>query len=247
MSTLESIEDLYNYCLRALGAPVINVHVDITQVEDRLSDVIQQFMLHHYDATEEVIIPVALSAATIARGYIALPESITGVLEVYNADGAGSSSVEEFERLNFLLKDTDLYNNITATGELSSYYSSMQHIALMQSILAPKAGFSYNSITNKLVWNARQSVGQVIMIHAFKNLDVDDYPNIFNNEWIKKAAIAHVKLQWGTNLKLMGGIQLAGGIELNGQQIYDEAAEEIQRLNEEFMFNYSLPDEIMIG
>jgi hypothetical protein len=48
-------------------------------------------------------------------------------------------------------------------------------------------------------------------------------------------------------MKKFGGIQLPGGVTLNGKEIYDEAIEEIKSL-EEFTYNTtSMPSEIFIG
>jgi hypothetical protein len=42
-------------------------------------------------------------------------------------------------------------------------------------------------------------------------------------------------------------MQLPGGITFNGQQIYDEAAEEIDKLEAEMISSYSLPVLDMYG
>jgi hypothetical protein len=48
-------------------------------------------------------------------------------------------------------------------------------------------------------------------------------------------------------MKKFGGIQMPGGVTLNGKEIYDEAVEEINKIEED-MFNFnSLPSEIFTG
>ena len=42
-------------------------------------------------------------------------------------------------------------------------------------------------------------------------------------------------------------MQLPGGVQFNGQQIWSEADEEIKRLEEEVVNNYSMPAMDMIG
>jgi hypothetical protein len=42
-------------------------------------------------------------------------------------------------------------------------------------------------------------------------------------------------------------MQLPGGLTFNGEQIYNEADEEIRRLEEEMISTYSLPSWDMIG
>ena len=68
-----------------------------------------------------------------------------------------------------------------------------------------------------------------------------------NDEWIKKYATAQIKQQWGANMKQFDGMPLPGGITINGQQVWDEAKEEIDKLEEEFSLNYELPVNFIVG
>jgi len=51
---IDTRQKLIEYALRKLGAPVINIEVDMTQVQDRVDDALQFFQDFHYDATERV-------------------------------------------------------------------------------------------------------------------------------------------------------------------------------------------------
>jgi hypothetical protein len=46
------------------------------------------------------------------------------------------------------------------------------------------------------------------------------------------------KRQWGENLKKFEGMTLPGGLQFNGQQIYNEAQEEITKMETEVTTNY---------
>ena len=71
--------------------------------------------------------------------------------------------------------------------------------------------------------------------------------DVWNDRFLKKYATALIKRQWGNNMKKFSGIQMPGGVTLNGKEIYDEAAEEIEKIEED-MFNFnSLPSEIFTG
>lgn len=71
--------------------------------------------------------------------------------------------------------------------------------------------------------------------------------DVWNDRFLKKYATALIKKQWGSNMKKFGGIQMPGGVTLNGKEIYDEAAEEIKEIEED-MYNFnSLPSEIFTG
>ena len=71
--------------------------------------------------------------------------------------------------------------------------------------------------------------------------------DVWNDRFLKKYGTALIKRQWGSNLKKFGGIQMPGGVTLNGQQIYDEAIAEIKELEEEMYVVNALPTEIMMG
>jgi hypothetical protein len=79
------------------------------------------------------------------------------------------------------------------------------------------------------------------------SVTVSGISDVWDDRFMKKYATALIKRQWGANMKKFGGIQLPGGVTLNGKEIYDEAVEEIKEIEEE-MFNFnSLPSEIFTG
>ena len=52
MAQVTSRDELKDYALRRLGAPVITINVDDDQLEDRIDDAIQFYQDYHFDATE---------------------------------------------------------------------------------------------------------------------------------------------------------------------------------------------------
>jgi len=83
--------------------------------------------------------------------------------------------------------------------------------------------------------------------NAAATMTVSGLTDVWDNRFLKAYATAKIKMQWGSNLKKFGGIQMPGGITLNGQQIYDEAIEEIKNLEEQMYNATSMPSEIFIG
>lgn len=71
--------------------------------------------------------------------------------------------------------------------------------------------------------------------------------DVWENRFLKKYATALIKKQWGENLKKFGGIQMPGGVTLNGKEIWDEATEEINKIEEELMNLNVLPGDMFIG
>ena len=71
--------------------------------------------------------------------------------------------------------------------------------------------------------------------------------DVWNDRFLKRYAIALIKKQWGNNLKKFAGIQMPGGVMLNGQAIYDEAVVEIQKIEEDIQSLNVLPPDILVG
>ena len=56
-------EQLKQYALRALGAPVLEINVDEDQLEDRLDEAIDYWRLYHYDGIEKVYLKQIIRAS----------------------------------------------------------------------------------------------------------------------------------------------------------------------------------------
>jgi len=71
--------------------------------------------------------------------------------------------------------------------------------------------------------------------------------DVWDNRFMKRYTTALIKKQWGENMKKFGGIQMPGGVTLNGKEIYDEAVEEITKIEEEMIANNVLPSDFIMG
>lgn len=244
----ESAAELKQYCLRELGSPVINIEVDDTQLNDRIDDAMQYFIERHYEGVQEIYRTYTVTARDVRNGYLTIPSDVVSVVELIDpstSDNTGSS-LEEFERLNYRLAQSDLFNGITGRRggggiELTSYVLTMQNISHMLDILSPSRNFYFNAVTHQMRTSGRLVEGNFIILHTYESYDVENFVDVYNVRWVKKYATALIKKQWGNNLKKLSNVQLPGGVELNGQQIYDEAKEEIDKLEEEFSLKYELP------
>ena len=63
----------------------------------------------------------------------------------------------------------------------------------------------------------------------------------------KRYATALIKRQWGANLSKFNGVQMLGGVTMNGETIYSQAQEEMEKLEEQIQLAYELPPEYMMG
>lgn len=71
--------------------------------------------------------------------------------------------------------------------------------------------------------------------------------DVWDDRFLKQYATALIKLQWGNNLSKFSGIQMPGGVTLDGVRIAQEARDEIKQVEDDiYQFN-SLPSEIVTG
>ena len=70
---------------------------------------------------------------------------------------------------------------------------------------------------------------------------------VFNDRFLKRYATALIKYQWGSNLSKFAGIQMPGGVTLDGVRIMTEAKEEMDKIEDEIYTFNSLPSEIFTG
>ena len=67
MAIPNSKTTLKEYCLRALGKPVIEINVDEDQIDDRIDEALQYFSQYHYDGVERMYMKYQITADDITR------------------------------------------------------------------------------------------------------------------------------------------------------------------------------------
>ena len=247
MANPASRQELIDYCLRSLGQPVIEINIDDDQVEDRIDEALQFYRDFHYDSVELVYLKHQVTSNNISQQYIELNDAITGVERVIPFTNK-TRGIDLFDvRYQILLND--IYS-LQSTDII--YYSQVQtQLQLLNDLLVGQKPVRFNRHTNRLYidmdWEMDTSPGEFIIVQAYRILDPNTYTDVYNDEYLKRYATALIKKQWGNNLKKFEGVQMPGGVTLNGQKIYDEAIEEIQELKDEVKNTYQLPVDFFVG
>tara|TARA_B100001175_G_scaffold113192_1_gene96069 strand:+ start:464 stop:742 length:279 start_codon:yes stop_codon:yes gene_type:complete len=86
-----------------------------------------------------------------------------------------------------------------------------------------------------------------LIIECYRKIDPATFTDIFDDIYLKRYATALIKKQWGANLSKFNGVATLGGVTMNGEQIYSQAIEEIQRLEEQIQLSFETPIDYMIG
>ena len=84
-------------------------------------------------------------------------------------------------------------------------------------------------------------------MECYRKRNPTTYTDIYNDSYVKKYATALIKKQWGANLIKFNGVQMLGGVQMNGEIIYQQADEEIKLLEEQMLNGYGLPADMMVG
>ena len=151
--------------------------------------------------------------------------------------------------VRYQLRLNDLYD--FSSTSIIHYDMTMPHLALLDSILIGQKPIRHNQHQNRLYvdmdWRHDIVEGEYMVIEAIRKLDPATYPDVWNDMFLKRYATQLIKRQWGANLIKFQGIQMLGGVALNGEQLYTQAQEELIKLEEQMQLAYELPPEIMIG
>ena len=236
-----------DYCLRRLGYPVIDINVDEEQLQDRIDDALAKFRDYHYDGTERVLLPHQLTEEDRTNKYISLDENIVGVTRVLDIGDAINSS--NLFNIRYQMHLNDLFD--FSSSSYVSYVMAMRHVETLEEIFVGSKPIRFNRHVDRLYidmkWDEDISVGEYMIIDGYRTIEAETYADVWNDPWLKKYATALIKRQWGENLKKFEGMQLPGGITFNGQKIWEEATDEINKIEEELTNSYSLPVMDMIG
>ena len=247
MSVPASREQLKDWCLRQLGHPVIEINVDDDQVEDRVDEAFQYFRDFHYDGVERWYLKHQMTETDKQNKYIPVTDNIIGVTRIFPV-GSTNASVNMFD-LRYQLRLHELYD-FTSTSYVN-YVLTQQHIRTLDLLFSGETPVRFNRHSNKLYidwdWNYDIQVGEWIIIEGTIVLDPDEYNDVYNDRMLKKLATAYIKKQWGNNMKKFAGMQLPGGITMNGQQIYEEAVAEIKELEDLIRDTYEEPPQFLVG
>tara|TARA_Y100000361_G_scaffold100334_1_gene90103 strand:- start:158 stop:547 length:390 start_codon:yes stop_codon:yes gene_type:complete len=128
---------------------------------------------------------------------------------------------------------------------------TMQQLDMLDHILVGEKPIRFNQHQNRLYidmdWAEDVSVDDYLIIECYRKLDPTAYTDIYNDIYLKRYTTALIKRQWGSNLSKFEGVQMLGGVTLNGAKLFEEAQADIEKLEEQIQLAYELPPNYMIG
>ena len=250
MAKPNSRSTLIDYCLRALGAPVIEINLDDDQIGDRIDEALQFYQHYHADAIEKVYLKHQVTQFDIDNKYIPLNDLITDVVQVLPLRDNKNTGDSMFD-VRYQMHLNDVYN-LGFMGSLVEYEMTQQFLSLLDMVIDnDQKHISFDRHKNQLRidmdWGSEVEVNHFVIIECYRILNPDTFTDVYNDYFLKKYATALLKMQWGMNLLKFEGMQMPGGVTFNGRQLFDDAKEEIQKLEEEVRLNWEQPVDFYTG
>ena len=180
------------------------------------------------------------------QNYIQMPPSVIGVNQIFKI--RSDTVYDGLFNIRYQLFLNDLY----AFGSIDLLQYSMVQTRLedITFLLNPDMRFRFNIRQDRLYIDGDFNVinaGDYFVIDCFRILDPNDFTRVYNDPFLKRYFTALCKKQWGQNLIKFQGVQLPGGVQLNGRQIYDDGVKELDEIRAKMSSDYEMPPLDMIG
>lgn len=230
---------------------LVNANVSSTQI--KIAGIEGEFQDGEFIVGQTTGTTAQLAASSsITKGnydnrYFDISDSVIGVKRVLPFSNR-STGINIFD-IRYQILINDLYSLMST--DLIYYSQVRQQLELINQTLVGVKPVRFNRHMNRLYvdmdWRTDVDVGGYVIVECYRILDPDQFPDVYNDMFLKRYTTALIKRQWGNNLKKFDGVQLPGGVVLNGQRIFDEAQSEIQQIEEEIQSRFELPVDFFTG
>jgi len=250
MATPNSRQSLIDFCLRRLGAPVIEINVDDDQIEDKVDDALQMYQEFHSDATYRTYLKHVITQTDKDNGYIPISSNVIYVSQLFPLNPT-FSSVNMFD-IRYQMMLNSLGDFLNFAGGMSYYYQMQQYLEFLDQILSGYPQTTWSRHQDRLyIWgewsNGDLDVGDYIVAEVYTAVDPTTFSSVYNDMFVKNYTSALIKQQWGMNMSKFEGMQLPGGVTISGRQILEDASAELRELEEKLRLEQELPPDFFIG
>lgn len=250
MANPSTRQGLIDWCKRRLGDPVIEINVDDDQLEDRVDEALQVFQEYHSEATHRTFLKHQVTSDDVSNEYISISSDVITVTKLF-ALQSGSVNRNFFD-IKYQMHLNDIADLHTYIGDLAYYEQMQQYLSLLDMKLTGSPQVDFVRKQNRLYIHGDFADNDIkaddyIVAEAYTIIDSSTYSSIWNDMWLKEYTTALIKQQWGANLIKFEGMQLPGGVMLNGRQLFDDATQELERLREKLRMEHEMPVDFFMG
>ena len=119
-------QGLIDYCLRQLGAPVLEINVDDDQIDDLVDDAIQYFNERHFDGVEKMYLKYKITQDDIDRGI--------------GAESAGSNTTNSVSGVGIVTTTAT-----STVGTTFDFYENSNYIQVPDSVIGVEKIFKFDT------------------------------------------------------------------------------------------------------
>ena len=178
--------------------------------------------------------------------FIQVPDSVIGVEKIFKFDTSTISGGMFSIKYQLFLNDLYRFNSV----ELLQYAMTKTYLEDIDFLLTPEKQVRFNKRQNRLYldmdYNSIEP-DDFIIIDCQRILDPNTFTSVYNDSFLKIYLTALIKIQWGQNLMKFRGVKLAGGIELNGREIYEDGQRDLDAIRQRMQLEYETPPLDFIG
>jgi hypothetical protein len=239
-------EDLKNYCLRSLGAPVIQINVTPDQIEDRIDEALAIYWEFHHEGSYRDYISHVITEQEMVSRTIPVDPWVYSVLRVVRIGGVDSEV-----NLEYMSLMQTIGTQVVVWGDgIVNYTVSMSYLSLVNDFFNREKVLSFNQKRNFIQIESEMNgykAGDIIVFEVYRFCDPNSYRETWNDWWLQSYAAALIKKQWGQNMLKYDGFTLPSGITLNGRAIFQDALTEITDLEAKLQSQWTLPTDFFVG
>ena len=245
MAAPSSRKSLIDYAKRQLGAPLLEINVEDSQIDNLLDDTIQLYQERVYDGIEEVYLKYLITQTDIDnkknstsvpnpnglsflenKNYLRLPDYIIGVSEVLITNNSFYKDMFGRSPEFFMYEQFNFFG--VGDMNLTDIYITRQYINEIQNVLSPENKIEFNKTTDKLYldFDIDSMLGKYIVIVCQRAVDPTTFTKIYNSRFVKSYFTILMKIQWGQNLRKFSNITLPGNVSFNADAIYNDGIRE---------------------
>jgi hypothetical protein len=224
-------QEIFDYVHTMLGGGMIDVELDPVHYETALDKALTRFRQRSDNAVEESYL--FMETIEDVNEYT-LPNEVIEVRRLFRRRTGGGDGGTLFEPFNLAYTNTYLLST-SNMGGLATYDLFSQYQELVGRMFGSFIEFKWNSATKKLTLLQRPRTDETLLLYAYNyrpNSELlSDY---LAKQWIKDYTLASCKYMLGearSKFATIAGPQ--GGSTLNGNDLKNEAMQEMEKLEQE--------------
>ena len=234
-TTATQKQEIFDYVFAMLGGGMVDVELDPVHYETALTKALTKYRQRSDHSAEEsyLFMPTIVDQNTYK-----LPNEVMEVRKLFRRSvgsrTGGGDGGSLFEPFNLAYTNTYLLSS-TNIGGLATYDMFSQYQELVGRMFGSFIEFKWNSVTKELTLLQRPRAEETLLLYAYNyRPDEQLFADYLAIDWIKSYTLAVCKFMLGearSKFATIAGPQ--GGGQLNGDALKNEAAAEMEKLEDE--------------